>query len=173
MKTVKDLKSCNYKKLLKGLALSLCVILITSINSSASPPGKLIFYKLKKLILPILYPFAKSEWILDKSVGNVDFYYKIADCDGSNTVFLKFNNKNNYAVNITWKEMFITQQVAIKSAGMNGIKELIISPGETAASGCQDLKNERCIIFAKKAIPAYKATITQFEFQDIHVNKIL
>ena len=171
MKTINDLKLCNKRKLFKGLALSLCIVLITSTNSSASPPGKLLFYTLKNIFLPILYPLFNNDWILDKTVGNVNLYYKIAECKGSNTVFLKFNNRNNYAVNIVWKELFVTQQIATKSEGMHGIKNIILPPGETSASSCEDAKNKDCIILAEKAIPAYKATITQFEFKDIHVNK--
>ena len=171
METNKNIELCIKRNFFRTLVSSVFIILITSINSFASPPEKLFFYALKNLILPILYPLSNNEWILDNTVGNVDLYYKIIECKGSNTVLLKFYNRNNYPVNIVYRELFVTQQVSTKAPGMSGTKNLILSPGETSASDCEDLKNKNCIILAEKAIPAYKATIVQFEFKDIHVNK--
>lgn len=149
----------------------LTIICITTLISSASPPERLIFHPLKQAFLPFIYPASATEWKLDTTVGNVDLYYKIAACEGVNTVFLKFNNRNNYTVNISWKDLFITQQVTNKSAGVKGEKNLVLTPGETAAEDCEDTQNKECILFAEKEIPAYKATITAFHFEYIRVNK--
>lgn len=111
-----------------------------------------------------------SNWTFAKTVGNVDFYYKISSCKGSNAVFLKFDNKNKYSVQISWKEVLITRQITSKKESMQGEKKLNLSPGETISSDCGDEKNTECAILAKDALPAYKADILQFEYKDISVN---
>lgn len=170
MKTKRFIFKQNKNYILSSFCLTI-IFCITNLLSLASPPKRLIFHPLKQTFLPFIYPVSATEWKLDTTVGNVDLYYKIDACKGTNAVFLKFNNRNNYTVNISWKDLFVTQQVATKSAGVNGEKQLILTPGETVAEDCEDTKNKECILFAEKEIPAYKATITAFEFENIHVNK--
>lgn len=110
-----------------------------------------------------------SGWIFDKTVGNVDCYHLIADCNGAAAVFLKFQNNNKFDVKISWKELFTTRQVSSKSEGIKGEKKLILPPGETSSTSCTATINKECIILPQQAIPAYKADILQFEFKDITV----
>lgn len=109
------------------------------------------------------------EWILDKTVGNVDFYHRITDCDGKKAVFLKFNNKNNYKVSISWKEVFVTKQISEKKEGFFGQKKLVILPGETSPSDCSDKKNKVCLVGPDGVSPAYGAEIKEFYYKDISV----
>src|SRR5262245_57752092 len=87
-------------------------------------------------------PTPLTEWILDTTVGNVDCYHQVTDCNGKKVVFLKFNNKNNYKVTITWKEVFVTKQVPQKQDGAFGQKQLVITPGETSQTDCTDIKQK-------------------------------
>ncbi len=111
-----------------------------------------------------------DSWIFDKSVGNVDFYHKISNCQGQNVVFLKFENNNKHNVKISWKEVFVTQQEEAKKEGFKSEKKLTLIPGQTEASGCEDTINKACIILPEQAFPTHKVAILQFEFKDITVN---
>jgi len=111
-------------------------------------------------------------WILDATAGNVSFYHLLISCSGKNTVFLKFENKNNYSVKISWKETFLTKQTTQQMKGFAGLKELIIPPGAIlSASSCADITCKDCIIFPEKVSPAYMADIINFGFKDITATK--
>lgn len=114
--------------------------------------------------------FSDEGWKLDKTVNNVNCYYKLIECNGLNTVFLKFDNKNKYSVKILWKEVFTTQAENSKE-GSQGQKELILPTGITMPLSCTDEANKKNIILASQINPAYVAKIKQFEFKDISVSK--
>lgn len=156
MKAIKDFMDSKRKVVFVVMIISL---------SLCSPPTRAY-----KLMNAGNNYWPGSNWTLAKTVGNVDFYYKISICKGSNAVFLKFDNKNKYSVQISWKEVLITKQVNSKKESMQGEKKLSLSPEETISSDCGDDKNTECAILAKDAVPAYKADILQFEFKDISVN---
>lgn len=111
-----------------------------------------------------------GEWILDKTIGNVDVYHKIANCEGSAVVMLKFDNKNTHAVKISWNELYLTKQVTQKIKGSKGSKSLVLPPGETAAKNCEDTMNTACMRFAAQAITSFKADIIGYEYLDLVVN---
>ena len=111
-----------------------------------------------------------AEWILHSTIRNVDFYYRISDCNGNNVVFLKFNNRNGKEVKISWKEIFKTQFDTQKE-GFKGTKQLSLPPGETAASDCASSSVKQCIVFASQVTPAYNAEIRQFSFKNITVTE--
>jgi hypothetical protein len=127
------------------------------------------FSNFKKYELAPL-PTAGS-WVLASTVSNVKFYYMISPCGGKNAIFLKFENKNKYDVNLTWVESFQTQQLGYVN-GFDGVRQLQINASETrSASSCTDSKKE-CIRFAHQVSPAYLAEVLNFAFKDITVTKV-
>lgn len=110
------------------------------------------------------------QWQLDKTVGGVEFYFAISTCNKENVVFLKMNNKNNYPVEVSWKEVFQTQLEKNKE-GFAGTKKITISPGETFESDCNTIQQPLLIVLAGQISPTYIATISGFSFKDISVTK--
>jgi len=111
-----------------------------------------------------------SGWTLDATVNNVECYYKIATCNGSTTVFLKFNNKNAGNVKITWEESFQTQSEN-GLPGTLGKKELILLPGFSADNDCSNV-NPLTIIQSFQIAPAYPSVIKSFNFIKVNVSTI-
>jgi hypothetical protein len=109
-----------------------------------------------------------AEWILDKTVSNVDFYYMISECDGKKVVFLKFVNRNNSKVKVSWKEVFSTQ-FEKKREGFKGKKELVLSKGETSESACNQVNVKECFVLPSEVSATYLAEISSFTFSDVQV----
>ena len=118
---------------------------------------------------PGLTEGSKRNWILDKSIDNVDFYYSITTCNGESVVFLKFDNKNTYDVKISWEESFITTQVKEKRNGFNGVKNLVLHRGITAQEDCENIRYKECFILPVQVNPAYKPIVEVFEYKSIQV----
>ena len=110
-------------------------------------------------------------WILDSTVSKVNFYHMVTTCDGKNTVFLKFENKNKFDVKVTWKEKFLTQQLGFVD-GFEGEKQLEIKSEETLMpSSCNDSKKQ-FIVFPQQVSPAYMAIVLDFGFKEIIVTEL-
>lgn len=110
-------------------------------------------------------------WQYDKTVGGVDLFYAISSCKGSSVVFLKMNNKNKHAVEVSWKEVFDTQtQKAVE--GYGDMKKIVVQPGETFESDCDNPTQKALVVFAGNAIPTYIALISNFNYKEVTVNKI-
>jgi len=107
-------------------------------------------------------------WVFHQTVNNVDFYHMLANCDGKKVVLLKFNNKNNHKVKVSWKEVFTTQFEKVVE-GANGQKQLIISTGETYSAGCNDNKIQELLVLPSQVRPTYAAQIKNFEFKNVDV----
>ena len=120
----------------------------------------------------LLHPIkpADGDWVFDQTVNNVDFYYKMAECNGKKAVLLKLNNKNSYKVKISWKEVFTTQMEQ-QAEGHFGKKELIVAPGEVYADGCTSNSHKELLILPTGVSPAYEADIQKFAYKDIIVSK--
>lgn len=120
------------------------------------------------------YPLFLAEknlnWQHDKTVGGVELFYAISSCKGSSAVFLKMNNKNKYPVEVLWKEVFETQAEKAAEA-YGGLKKIVIEPGETMASDCDDPTHKALVVLAGNAIPTYIAVISNFNYKDVTVNK--
>lgn len=114
----------------------------------------------------------QDQWIFDKTVGNVDFYHRLADCSGQKVVFLKLNNKNSNAVHVSWKEVFATQMQA-ETEGFSGKKQLTLKPGESFVKDCSDSRLKELLILPTQVNPTYVVEIKQFGFKDIAVNKAM
>ncbi|HEX5024050.1 MAG TPA: hypothetical protein VFV68_02210 [Agriterribacter sp.] len=117
-------------------------------------------------------PSHDLNWHLDKTVNGVQFFYAIAACNGKNgdVVFLKMNNKNTYAVEVLWKEVFQTQMEKV-AEGRGGEKRIILQPGETFESDCNHASHKELLIIAQQAFPTYLATISKFNYKEISVKK--
>lgn len=110
-------------------------------------------------------------WVFHKTVDNVDFYHMLTNCNGKSVVLLKFNNKNDYKVKVSWKEVFTTQ-LEKSVEGFNGIKQLFIGTGETMCSGCKDDKIKELLILPEQVTPSYGVSILGFAFKDVTVSLI-
>jgi hypothetical protein len=168
MKAIKGFEHCNRKKFFVVLALSLCLCSAVSLAS----PARHQLYGCSRLhlIMPADEP-AITGWILDKTVGNVDFYHIITVCNGKKTVFLKFNNKNSYSVKVTWKEVFKTRSEERKD-GYIGKKELVLSSGTTTPNDCTDAANKKSILLPSEIDPMSVSEILDFSFKEITVNTL-
>ncbi len=107
---------------------------------------------------------------LDATIDGVAFYHTITKCNGANTVFLKFDNKNNYPVKATWREVFTTQMES-KKEGFAGQKEFIIPKGVTMPTGCTDNNNKKNVILSSEVDPTYIAEIMDFDLKNIVIAK--
>ena len=168
MKAIKGFKHCNRKKFF--VVLAVCLFLLSAINPASASHFRFCHCSIFSLIKPADKP-AITEWILDKTIGNVDFYHSITVCNGKKVVFLKFNNKNSYSVKITWKEIFKIQTGEIKD-GFMGKKELVLSSGITTPNDCTDVVNKKSIVLPSEIDPVFVAEILDFSFKDITVNSI-
>lgn len=111
---------------------------------------------------------APPEWVLFKTVNNVDFYYQFNDCSGKKVVFLKLNNRNKQAVKVSWKEVFTTQFEKDKT-GMAGTKHLLIGTGEISAADCSNIKIKELVVLPSHVNPTYNADIQKFSITDLMV----
>ena len=111
-------------------------------------------------------------WVFHQTVNNVDFYHMLANCDGKKVVLLKFNNRNNHKVKVSWKEAFDTQ-FKKGEEGFAGKKILTVAPGETFASGCGDSRYKDLLIMPAQVSPTYIAEISAFEFKELKVSSAL
>ena len=109
-------------------------------------------------------------WQLDATVNNVQFYHSIIDCNGKKAVILKFINKNNYKVKVSWKEVFTTQQ-GPQIEGFSGQKTLVIDLGETKETECDNASKKNLVIKPEQVAPTYVAEISKFEYKSITVTK--
>ena len=112
-----------------------------------------------------------GKWILDKSIGNVEFFYMIVDCNGKNTVFLKLVNHNDYKVKVSWDEEFATQFVK-NAKSRKGTKQFVLSARQTKASDCSSQNFTEGMIAPEQISPTYIAEFKKFEYLDIKVAKI-
>lgn len=110
-----------------------------------------------------------SDWTLNKSTGNVDFYYKIGECNGQDAIFLKIVNKNNYGVKVTWTDVVNDNVSGMNVEARYGLKEHIVAPGASLQSDCSEAESSDLIVLAIKIIPTHKADITNFEFKNVKV----
>jgi hypothetical protein len=166
MKVIKGFEFFNRKK--NFVVLALCLFLSPAI-SLASPCGYGLYTCSLPVMMPVAHPPAITEWVLDASIGNVDFYHAITLCNGEKVVFLKFNNKNSYPVKANWKEVFKIKSGESKD-GFNGKKELILAPGITTPNDCSDKANKKSIILPSEIDPALVTEILDFNFKEVTVN---
>ncbi|MBC7936722.1 MAG: hypothetical protein H7Y86_15330 [Rhizobacter sp.] len=127
-----------------------------------------ILYLFPILLLAAVSPF---NWILDTEVNGVEFYHSIQDCNGKKVVFLKFNNKNSYAVEVSWKEVFTTQE-GPQIEGFLGQKTIVLEVGETKETDCSNPLKKQLLIMPEQVKPTYLAEVSKFNYKAITVVKV-
>ena len=130
-------------------------------------------YLSKKKITPN-YSITKikdAQWIKSTTVNNVDFYHQIVTCGNKKAVLLRFENKNNFNVEVSWKEL-ITIEEQFTSDSKLETKTLIINPGITEPSSCSDNSKSLLIILATEVNPTFGASINGFNFEDIKIKEL-
>jgi hypothetical protein len=113
-----------------------------------------------------------NKWILKKSSGNVDLYYKIGECEGSKVIFLKFENKNKYDVQVSWKEAITDKTYGNAIDSYSGQKQLILSPGITQQDDCSNVTCKECLIKMTEVSPVLVVDPVEIEFKDISVTQV-
>jgi hypothetical protein len=116
------------------------------------------------------FAMGTSSWTLNATVNDVECYYMIATCNGSTSVFLRFNNKNAGNVKITWEESFQTQ-LESGLPGSSSTKELILLPGYTAENDCSKV-DPLTIIHSFQVAPTYPSVIKSYNFINVKVTTI-
>jgi hypothetical protein len=112
------------------------------------------------------------KWQLDATVGGVQFYHAITTCNNKKVVFLKFNNRNNSAVKLSWKEVFELQQDSERVENLLGQKHLTLQPGELFQSSCADQKQKVLLTpRVQQVTPVDRGDIVKFSFKEIKVTK--
>jgi hypothetical protein len=118
---------------------------------------------------PITPSDSKDGWVLDKTVSNVDFYYRIATCNNESVVFLKLENRNDFPAKVSWEEVYATRQVPEKRNGKNGVKTMLLPAGITVQDNCENIVHRECIILPDEVSSSYKAIVDAFEFTSVRV----
>jgi hypothetical protein len=113
-----------------------------------------------------------TEWVLQTTNGNVEFYYKIDECNGQKAVFLKFVNKNNYKVEVKWEEVYADKKSGKSFDNFEGKKHLVISPNATLQASCNSTECTECLILSSMVSPVQVVDVQQFDFKNITVNVI-
>ncbi|MBE0663615.1 MAG: hypothetical protein IH597_14255 [Bacteroidales bacterium] len=112
-----------------------------------------------------------SDWKLDKSTGNVEFYYKVGECDGQQAVLLKIVNKNEYDVQVSWREVIMDKTIGRSIESFEGEKELTLTAGKTMqASSCGDSDSSELVVFLSAVAPTHVVEMQKFEFSNIAVS---
>lgn len=112
-----------------------------------------------------------SDWTLDKSTGNVEFYYKVGECDGQKAVFLKIVNKNDYDVQVSWKEVFQDKTLGKSIESYTGKKQIMIVSGKTMqAISCTEKDSIELVILLSMVTPTHVVDMQKFEFSNIEVS---
>lgn len=111
-----------------------------------------------------------SDWTLSKTTGNVEFHYRIGECNGQTAVFIKIINKNDYAVEVSWKELVADNNSRTTIEGFYGEKQLNIPAATTLQANCTETDTAECMTLATSIAPTHKVDIKSFEFKDIQVN---
>lgn len=114
-----------------------------------------------------------EDWTLDQSTGNVDFYYRIDNCSGQKAVLLRIVNRNDYEVQVNWKEFFTDANTRRTIEGFASEKELTLAAGRTVeARSCSDYDMAECLTLSSLVSPTSVVRIQDFEFRSVTVNQI-
>jgi len=110
-------------------------------------------------------------WTLTKSAGKVDLFYKIGQCNGETVIFLKFDNKNDKSVTISWKEAVTDVKFGKTFEGQYGAKQLVLKPGITSSDNCSEASIGECVVRMTEIVPTFPAEPKSFEFKEVTVSK--
>ena len=111
---------------------------------------------------------AQSSFNLDNTTSGIKLYHQIVQCNGSDVVFLKFENTTTQNITISFNQVFDTQ-LEKGIVGFKGVKKILLLPGVTLQANCEDKTHPECIVTALDASPAYSAKLLAFSFANINV----
>ena len=114
-----------------------------------------------------------SDWALDKTSNNVEFYYKVGECNGQEAVFLKIVNKNDYAVSVSFTEEFTDKTSGRNIESFSGEKQLTIASGKTLqANSCSDTDCSECVILLSMVTPTHIIEMQKFTYSIVSVSAL-
>lgn len=141
--------------------------------------GRLFFSAIIPILLLLFSSFIPrhmasetSEWVLDKTVGQVDCFYRFEQCNGEKVVFLKFHNRNAYTINISWGEEFTTDQQTAKRKKNATASSLTLQPGEIVFAGCHETANRALFVRPGDLNPTYLPSVSTFSFSQVNVTRV-
>ncbi len=111
-----------------------------------------------------------SDWTLNKSINNVEFYYKIGECDGQDVIFLKIVNMNDFEIEATWTDMVYDRVLEMNTEAHYGSKELLVPAEATLQADCSEAESSDLIVLAQFIIPTHIGDVQSFDFKNITVN---
>ena len=83
---------------------------------------------------------------------------------------LKFENKNEKEVTVSWKEAFETAQVPEKRTPNETFKKITLAPGVTSQENCETIVKKECMIIPDEIASSYHATVTEYYFESVSVS---
>jgi hypothetical protein len=146
----------------KGSSTSKATVLINAFNKDEQPEG----------IINMNQETKDDSWVLDTTLNNVVFYHKLVSCGDRKAVLLKFDNKNNFNVEISWKQIVNSKQEPNATDEFSSLNTLIVNSGSVEATDCSDSNNDLLVVLPGEASPMYIADILSFSFSNIVVKEI-
>lgn len=146
----------------KSSPTSKATILTNAFNDDEQPEG----------IININQETKDDSWVLDTTLNNVVFYHKLVSCGDRKAVLLKFDNKNNFNVEISWKQIVNSKQEPNATDEFSSLNTLIVNSGSVEATDCSDSNNDLLVVLPGEASPMYIADILSFSFSNIVVKEI-
>ena len=116
--------------------------------------------------------FNSDSWVLDTTVNNVIFYYKLVSCGDKKAVLLKFENKNNFDVEVSWKQIVGSKQIPNSNDELASNNTLVIKPGTTEPNDCSDTENAMLVVLPIEVSPMFIADIETFNFSSIQIREL-
>jgi hypothetical protein len=113
-----------------------------------------------------------DSWVLDTTLNNIVFYHKIVPCGDKKAVLLKFENNNNFNVEISWKEIIGSKQVPNPNDEFSTTNTLIIQSGITEPIDCSDTTNAVLVVLPTEVSLLFIADIESFSFSSITINEL-
>jgi len=110
-----------------------------------------------------------SDWTLNKSASNVEFFYKFEECNNQRVVLLKITNNNTFDVQVSWKELISDSYSGQSIEGFYGEKQITIRAGQTLQGDCSTSDCMECITLTNSVAPDRPVYIQGLEIKDIKV----
>jgi hypothetical protein len=146
----------------KSSPTSKATILTNAFNDDEQPEG----------IININQETKDDSWVLDTTLNNVVFYHKLVSCGDKKAVLLKFENRNNFNVEISWKEIIGSKQEPNPNDEFSTTNTLIIQLGITQPIDCSDTTNAALVVLPVEVSPMFIADIESFSFSSITVKEL-
>jgi hypothetical protein len=152
------------------------LFLLVAFNSFGSV-NKVNVKQLNKTVLTkTTFDFEKEynsdSWILNTTVNNVVFYHKLVSCGDKKAVLLKFENKNNFEVEVSWKQIVGSVQVPNPNDDLASNNTLVLKPGTTEPNDCSDIENDILVVLPNEVSPMFIADIETFNFSSIQIKEL-